>query len=213
MNPRTAAFAGIVLALTLAACGGGDGGSSGSPRDDVGSTNLPNRDDASAMHITIEGGDCDQPKRPTKCNVLVGTSFTLSVNASVAPANGYILVATYVDFGDDLIYGPAEKPGDEVVWPECEPAVLISGQDNPEVVNHGCISGLTEPVASMYVGILVDLSFTCSSEPSSTLVDLLPYNDPVAGTSGTLFVEFGSNSQIVPELGNLTIDCVPLAQN
>ncbi len=213
MNLRTATIAGIVLALFLAACGGGGGESSGSPRDDVGPTMLPASDDESAMHLTIEGGDCDQPERPTSCNVLVGTSFTLSVNASVAPANGYILAATYVDFGDDLIYGPAEEPVDEVVWPDCEPAVLISHQDNPEVISHGCISGLIEPVASTHVGNLVDLSFTCSVEPSSTLVELLPYNDPVAGTSGTLFVEFGTNLKLVPELGNLTIDCVPPAQN
>ncbi len=212
MNLPTAAIAGIALAFLLAACGGGDGGSSGSPRDDVGPTMLPNSDDGSAMHLTVEGGDCDQPERPANCTVVVGTSFTLSVNASVAPANGYILAATYVDFGDDLIYGPAEEPVDEVVWPDCVPAVLISGRDNPGFVNHGCISGLTEPVASMHIGALVDLSFTCSSEPSSTLVELLPYNDPVAGTSGTLFVEFGSNIQIVPELGNLTIDCVSPAQ-
>ncbi len=163
------------------------------------------------MLLTIKAGDCDDPIRPTTCDVLVGSKFTLSVDAVVAPPIGYILMQTFVHFGSDLIYQPSPATIDEIIWPDCDETFAHRAQfPSDEFVNHGCISGAVPPLPlSNYVGNVVGLSYACSSSPSSTEVRLLPFIDldPVTATSGTLFA-FSIDVIFIPKVSNLTINCV-----
>ena len=79
------------------------------------------------------------------------------------------------------------------------------------MVAHGCITGLTPPLpVSHYTGSLVEIEVMCSNAPSSNDVRLVAFGDPVASTSGALFIE-PNNTQVTPLVSNLTINCVDVA--
>jgi len=198
------------------------------------------------MVLNIKGGDCDDPQRPTTCNVPPGGEFTLSVDAPHVPEQGYVLMQTYIDYGTydatagedgagpgtcddgvdngagdgtdgldddcvivDLVYQPAPAASGEISWPDCEDAVAVRGAF-PELGHlfHGCITGLQPPLPeSRFAGKMVDLSFACSADESSTEVRLLPYDEPARRTSGSAF-RLPDNSSVIPKVGSLTINCV-----
>ncbi|MCH8009897.1 MAG: hypothetical protein IIC91_13645 [Chloroflexi bacterium] len=185
---------------------------------------------APEMLLNIKGGNCDDSERPTACDVPVGEEFLLSVDAVAVPSSGYILAQTFVDFGKNLTFKPSEFAIQEISWPDCQSATVVRSQidhtlpaqglliNTDDVVGHSCITGLIPPLpASHYVGNLVEFVLTCSTEPSTNPVELLPY-DPafprppgtVAGTNGALFTE-PNGSQIVPLLSDLTVNCVDVA--
>ena len=163
--------------------------------------------------------DCDDPSRPTTCDVPAGAKFQLSVDALAVPATGYVGIQTYVDFGSDLLYDfNAVSAADEIVWPDCDLAlkgkpvaklndlgtpVLDPVTRNPlinpssEVVAIGCLSGLIPPLPiSFYTGNLVELSLTCSSATTTTEVILRSGTDaltnPIYTAAGALDSTSGS---------------------
>ena len=184
------------------------------------------------MLLNIKGGDCDDSERPTTCDVLAGEEFLLSVDAVAVPSSGYILMQTFVNFGEELTYKPAQLARQEVSWPDCQSSTAVRGQfrfiavgqppvETDEVVHHGCLSGLLPPIpVSHYVGNLVEISLTCSAEPTSNEIDLIPatHGDPInfpdeftiAGTSGAKFTYLNGGQQvsIIPKLSGITINCV-----
>ncbi len=110
---------------------------------------------------------------------------------------------------EDLTYKPTTFPSDEVVWPHLFPGGALRTDIAPASIGHGGLTALIPPQPpSDYIGNLVILNINCSASSSSTLVRLLPEGDPLAGTSGSLFTEFGTNTQIIPKVDTLTIKCV-----
>ncbi|MEE8346069.1 MAG: flexitail domain-containing putative surface protein [Dehalococcoidia bacterium] len=157
------------------------------------------------MALTIKGGDCDNPDQPTKCSVPVGGSFFLSVDVLTAPAQGYILVQTFIDYGLNLTYKETPDAAGEIVWPDA--AIALRDSPGPGLISHGGLTGLLPPLpVSTFEGNVVELLMNCSPGVSSTEVKLLPEGDPVAGTVGSAFKD-PDNNLIVPNLGSLTINC------
>ena len=119
-----------------------------------------------------------------------------------------------VDSG--LEYKPTVAASDEFTWQDCDPTITVRSQFGPALVGHGCLTGLTPPLLlSAYTGNAVDLDFTCSTEVTTTEVRLVPAltegSDPVALTSGAQFSRqnvFGNDIQVIPEVSNLTVNCV-----
>ncbi|MCI0855254.1 MAG: DUF11 domain-containing protein [Chloroflexi bacterium] len=108
----------------------------------------------------------------------------------------------------DLIYKPMASVADEFAWADIEAATALRFEIGPGLVSHGALSGLIPPhIPSFYLGNLVVLDFNCSAASSSTLVQLLPESDPLAGTSGALYVE-PPTTQVIPKVDTLTIKCV-----
>ncbi|MCI0855492.1 MAG: hypothetical protein J4N98_02290 [Chloroflexi bacterium] len=190
-------------------------------------TGTPASGPPSEMLLNIKGGNCDDSDRPTACDVPTGEEFLLSVDAVVVPSSGYILAQTYVDFGENLTYKPSEAAVQEILWPDCQSITAVRHQldatlpsspgsliNSDEVVGHGCLTGLLQPIPpSHYSGNLVEFTLSCSDNVTSTNVQLLPYADDfttVASSSGALFV-VPIGSQIVPLVSNLTINCVDAA--
>ena len=164
------------------------------------------------MALTIKGGACDDPVRPTICTVPLGSSFILSVDVLNAPEAGYILVQTFIDYGLALPYNKASTAAEEIVWPDLLSAIAIRSEFGPGLVGHGGLSGLLPPIPpSFFEGNVVELSMNCTPVQSSTNVELLPEGDSVAGTSGSAFKD-PDDVLIVPNLHSLTINCtdVPL---
>ena len=188
-----AVMLGVILLLTLAACSTDDNPGEGNGAPDSG---------GSEMRLTANGCTAD-------CTFANGEEFTLAVELVAIPAGGYISAQSFIDFGPDLIYdAEAAAAIDEIVLPDCDPAIAVSSQFSPTSIYHGCLTGLIPPLpVSTFVGNIVEIAFTCSSDSSTTEVRLLPENDPFAGTSGTTLVGTDISIHFVPQLTDLTIIC------
>ncbi len=185
---------GVILLLTIAACSTDDkpGEGNGTSAPDSG---------GSEMRLTANGCTAD-------CTFANDEEFTLAVEIVAIPAGGYIAAQSFIDYGPDLTYEAAAAAVDEIVWPDCDPAIALSAQADPTGVLHGCLTGLLPPLpTSFYAGNLVELSLICSLGSSTTEVRLLPEDDPVAGTSGAVFVGNDVTIHFVPKITDLTIIC------
>jgi uncharacterized repeat protein (TIGR01451 family) len=184
-------------------------------------------------------------------SVAASGNFSLKVRVITAPAGGYILANSFIDYatynpaasedgagpntcsdgidnggGDGadrfdlnpgttgncvskpLVYNPTAGASTEVVWPDCVAATALRSETGRGLVNHGCLTGLLPPVpVSSHTGDIVSLSMTCSAAFTTTQIQLLPEGDPVAGTSGALFVT-PPNTQIVPKVSGVTVRCL-----
>ena len=154
------------------------------------------------MRLTANGCTAD-------CAFASDEEFTLAVEIVSIPAGGYIAAQSFIDYGPDLTYDAgAVAAGDEIVWPDCDPAIALGIEAGPTSVLHGCLTGLLPPLpTSFYAGNLVELSLICSSGSSTTEVRLLPEADPVAGTSGAVLVGNDVTIHFVPKITDLTIIC------
>lgn len=103
--------------------------------------------------------------------------FTNNHPAPIPVEPGYFGAQTFIDYGEDLVYNAAGAAADEILWPDCESATAVSGQFTPQTVNHGCVSGLISRPISTHVGPFLELSFTCSVQPSRTLVRFIVLGD------------------------------------
>ncbi len=162
------------------------------------------------MLLNVLEGGCDNASRPTTCTVGLGEPFTLSVEVVTAPAQGYVFMQSFIDYGSSIVYQPRNSASEEIVWADCASALAVSGIPSPSLIVHGCFTGFppTWP-ASNAVGSIVQLSFRCSAAESSSDVRLRPYLDPVADTLGTLFKDANgpNGTEIVPKVSNLTVAC------
>ncbi len=161
--------------------------------------------DHGALSLSVPGGDCSG----TTCTVDQGAAFTLEAQIDTAPAAGYILVQSWIDFGSDLVYKPTDDAtgADELVWDDNGCTVAVRATFVAAAVGHGCTTGIIPPLpVSNFEGTLVSLAFNCSEGESSTEVQLLPVGAPVALTNGTEFKD-PDNASITPKLTNITINC------
>ncbi len=158
------------------------------------------------MALNVKGGACDDPVRPTKCDVSAGASFTLSVDALGIPAGGYDLVATALDLGTKLIYTQTAAAGDEVIWPD---ASIATRGTIGTVLVHGGLTGLFPPLpVSTFTGNIVEVALACpvSASDSPVTIPLLALGHPDAGTSGAQFQL--ATVSTVPKVSSLTISCL-----
>ena len=112
----------------------------------------------------------------------------------------------------NLAYKPAAQLSDEIVWPDLgtEPPTppIVMTEDGVGLLGFGGLTGLTPPLPiSTFVGSVVEVQLTCASGGVQTVIDLLPYNDPIAKTKGALFLE-QDGTKVVPKVDSLTINCV-----
>ena len=192
------AVLGVILLLTIAACSTDDesGQGDGTPKP----TKEAPDSGGSEMRLTANGCTAD-------CTFASDEEFTLAVEIVAIPAGGYIAAQSFIDYGADLTY-EATAAVDEIVWSDCDSAIALSAETGPTFVNHGCLTGLIQPLpVSFYVGNLVEMAFRSSSGSSNTEVRLLPEGEPAAITSGAAFVGEDAVTLLVPEVTDLTIIC------
>lgn len=190
---------------TTVPCPGGkvdEGAGCGTP-----TVSPPHTSGGAEMLMTIADGNCETSIRPVTCDVAVGAEFTAVVDVKTAPPDGYYLMQTFVDFGETLAYTPVGNAADGIVWPECEVG-LSSSVFGPGFILHTCLTAFVPPLPlSSYVGPVVELAFTCSETPSSSLVRLLPNDNPDPITNGALFIGL-DNLRTIPKLNALVVNCV-----
>ncbi len=152
----------------------------------------------------ISGGVCDAPQ-PTTCDVPFDGNFTVAIDLLEAPADGYWIMQTWLAFPTDLISGVGQ-----VVWPDDETACVdvegaCNGANAGNAWNTATTNGIPMPV-STHVGTLVEIDMMCSSAATENKLNLLPYDDPIAGTSGSML--YTPTELVDPKLSPLTINCV-----
>jgi hypothetical protein len=164
-------------------------------------TNTPTGGPRPEMVLKVRGGDCNGIARPTTCNLGGGETFTLSVDAPVVPASGYVLFQVLIDYGPSLTYKPETVPTDAITWPDCVHASHVV--PTPGTVHLSCVMALTQP--STYTGNLLTISFTCPPAASTTEVRIIP---SASQTLGALFRD-GDGRTVDPVVSPLTINCGP----
>ena len=167
-------------------------------------TNSPTPDLGNAeMRLVVKkGGACDGDI----CAVPFGASFTLAVEVVGFPEDGYVLTQTYIEIGPDLVYKPADAPGDEFVWPDCVSSVALRSNLKETSWLHGCLTGLVPPLpASTYTGNLLELKLNCSEDDTSTEVRLIP-SSPQLINGGTIFAS-PDGVITVAKTSNVTVLC------
>ncbi|MCH8161672.1 MAG: dockerin type I repeat-containing protein, partial [Chloroflexi bacterium] len=114
---------------------------------------------------------------------------------------------TSIFIGPNLVYKPADAPGDEFVWPDCVSSVALRSNLKETSWLHGCITGLLPPLpASTYTGNLLELKLNCSEDDTSTEVRFI-LNDNQLVTSGGTFFANPEGVRTVPKTSNLTVVC------
>ena len=137
----------------------------------------------------------------------LGQKFDVIAAADEIPPDGYILSQVWIDYdGQGLVHNPDPSP----IWPDLEPQTYLTIED---VTNNGTqaggLTGLIPPQQpSFYVGDLFSFSLTCTTSQSSSKIQLLPFGDPIAGTSGTAYFDVNI-IPVIPALDGLIVNCVP----
>ena len=166
--------------------------------------------DGAAMSLRVDASqtfDCDGGPVAGKVCVNLGAKFDVIVVADSIPvANGYILAQGWIDYGPNLTDGG----NIQALWPDIDVATFLTSVD---AANNGLaaggLTGLLSQPASFHKGDIYSFSLTCSTSQSSSTINLLPSGDEVAGTSGALYTEFNTTTQIVPSVASINVNCNP----
>jgi hypothetical protein len=141
----------------------------------------------------------------SECVVELGRSFTLVVSVTQAPSPGYLGIGTQVLY-KDLTYTPTDQPADEIVVNvDNFPGIAVRNPDATDgEVDHGMTAG-TPPnfTTSQYVGPILELAMTCTSQYSRNDVELREYS--LTNTLGTGFKL--PNGDNVPAGNILLVHC------
>ena len=138
-----------------------------------------------SFNVKGAGVECDDPAKPSKCDIPIESQFTLSVSVNTAPADGYITFQTWINYGG-LTYKKAASAADEIVWPDC--AILAIRSQTAGDVNHSCTTDFPSLPTSTFEGNVVEITLNCSPFVKSFNVALIPPGDLVVGGNGTGFL-------------------------
>ena len=163
----------------------------------------------SAMSLRVDAAqtqDCPGGPQQGKVCVTLGQKFDVIVVADEIPLVGYFRAQAWIDYDSQ---GLVHKKNTQVLWVDCDVAGFLRTQDIPNNgAAAGCQTALLPPgPASFRKGDLFSFSLTCTSTQSSSQINLLPYGDPVAGTSGAVFIEPDGTPHI-PSFTGILVNCV-----
>ena len=176
--------------------------------------------DGAAMSLRVDASQTTAcPGGPVQGKVCVGLGqkFDIIVVADAIPPNGYILAQAWIDYDDQgLVQKNTDGPlgpttNATMIWPDGEPATFLKAQF-PAVpaTSVGALTQLLPPQPpSFYKGDLFSIELTCTTSPSSHTINILPSGDPVAGTSGALFVLAVTGGKAIPSVTGLNVNCSP----
>ena len=168
------------------------------------------------MSLSVKAGatSCDAPQKPTKCDVPIGASFTLSVSVNTLPAAtagaGYRGFQTQVVWSNSLAYKGKTTDGCvEVVWPDSGNSFCSSLKNVRQVPPHTIIgqADLTlGTVISTHIGNIYDIVINCTPSPSSGNKIVLTVGDPLFYPDGSGFIDADFNSIGAKATGTQSVD-------
>ena len=108
----------------------------------------------------------------------------------------------------DLVYIPSESATDEIVWADLSEGTGLRSDMGPGLLIHGGITGLIPPLpTSSETGIVVQFQMRCPANAVRVPMTLLVYNDPIAKTNGSVFVEADGSIKFAPNVSPITLIC------
>jgi len=178
--------------------------------------------DGAAMSLSVDPADtvpCPAAKQPEGAEpmfcVPVDHAFTVEINADAVPTtNGYVVVNSWVHYGDELgwqILNGAVKDF-ERIWPDFQPNFLLTNNSNQtgdarlDSIGFSDLGSFFFP--SSYKGVIFTFDLTCTTSPSNHLLDLVAFDNPPAGTGGSVYVEASTGLEIIPAVTGLEVNCV-----
>ena len=148
--------------------------------------------------------------------VVGGQTFDVIVVADAIPlTNGYILAQAYIAYGNtglvqkktDGPFGPTTNA--TMIWPDGEPATFLTAQFALPATSVGALTQLLSPhPPSFNKGDLFSIELTCTGTQSSHSIEIRPSGDVDAKTSGAVFTEFGTGTDIIPSVTGIQVNCV-----
>ena len=161
------------------------------------------------MALRVGSGGFCEPLDPTECHAQLGDPFVVSLDAVVAPANGYTLAQGWISYGDDL--GAVKQ--ESAAWPDCfEPFYLTTSTDEGGSTNLDtyyvfCLTGIPPPdPASFHLGPLFTFTLTCTNTFSSNILEIIPQGVEPAGVYGAVYLD-PDEVQVVPKVRSITVTC------
>jgi hypothetical protein len=149
---------------------------------------------------------CDSNVTPRKCAIVYDTQFSIDVNASAPPTNGYTGWQIVLQYTNNL-----NVKLQEIVWPDCLGSTISKDESALEtryIVS--CKTGVFEPFFSHYTGPLVNFVFNCKEGAGrvdiigGTTGEVSFYSRTEAGTPLRIFLK--SSGGFADSVG---VNCVP----
>jgi hypothetical protein len=144
-----------------------------------------------SLKVDRPEGLCDDPEKPTKCDVPAATEFGLSVFLNRPPSEGYVAFQTLLFYGR-LRYNPATFADEEIVWPNSALPLRARLGGGPPTgteggVQHASLTAAVPPYrVSTYRGSLVEISISCSVQPQAFTVAILSVWPPYVTNASKL---------------------------
>ena len=161
------------------------------------------------MALRVGSGGFCEPLDPTECHAQLGDPFVVSLDAVVAPANGYVIAQSWMSYGDDL--GAVKQ--ESAAWPDCLDALYFTnntdegGSSDLDTYYALCLTGIPPPVpASFHLGPLFTFTLTCTNSFSSNILEIIPQGVEPAGVYGAVYVD-PDEIQVVPKVRSITVTC------
>ncbi len=135
-----------------------------------------------SLNVKRPQGLCDDPEKPTKCNIPTASEFGLSVSLNNPPLEGYIAFQSQLFYGG-LRYNPTTFVDQEIVWPDSAFSVRAGPGGEPPTGTEGIVAhasmtaGFRPYPVSAHRGNVVQISISCSLQPQSFMLAFLPYAD------------------------------------
>ena len=108
----------------------------------------------------------------------------------------------------ELVYVASERAADEIVWADLNEGTGLRAELGPGLLMHGGLTGLIPPLpTSNETGIVVQFQMMCPATATRVPMTLLVYDDPVAKTNGSAFVQPDSLTKMVPQVAPITLIC------
>ena len=108
----------------------------------------------------------------------------------------------------DLTYIASASAVDEIVWADLSEGTGLRAEMGPGLLMHGGLTGLVPPLpTSNATGIVVRFQLRCPANATRVPITLLVYDDPVAKTNGSVFVEADTSRKVAPNVAPITLIC------
>lgn len=133
--------------------------------------------------------DCDDSAPGTQriCSYDTGTTFTVQVVVTEAPAGGYGGLQVKVRWSRQILsYLPTDEVAEEALWPECDIAARRDNRPGDPSVLFGCTRFPAHDDTATFSGAVLQFEFRCE-EAGTASIELVPSDGDDQG--GTHFID------------------------
>ncbi len=151
--------------------------------------------------------DCDDGAPGTQriCSYDGGTTFTVQVVVTEAPAGGYDGLQVKVRWSEQILsYLPTDEAADEALWPECDIAARRDNRPADSSVLFACVRFPAPNDAATFTGAVLQFEFRCEQAGTAS-IELVPADSD--DQRGSHFIDEGNGMVGGTALTGAAITC------